>query len=72
MTLSRHKTPRRKAPRPESIKIEPNDKKNWSAVYIEFDEECVVLKGEAFGQPDVERMIILSNDQWEKLKKIKA
>lgn len=64
------KTPKRKAPCPVDLRIAPNDPENWTAVYIEFGEECVCIKEESFNAPDPYKMIILSNDQWNKIRKI--
>lgn len=51
-----------------AIKIEPKDKFNWGTIHVEFDEECVILMSDSFGEKDTSEMIVISNDVWDKLK----
>lgn len=51
-------------------KITAKDKKNWTPIYVENACDHVAIYDEKFGEPDTSRMIVMSKDQFRKLKKV--
>ena len=58
-------------PKDECRAIAPDDPENYSPVYISFGREgSVIVHGDAFGDPDVERMVVMERSQLRRLVKM--
>ncbi len=51
----------------DQVEIEA-DKHNGSSVYLEIDGNYICIIGQSFGEPDPERSVILSRDQYRQIR----
>lgn len=54
----------------ETLKVVPRDPKNFSPIYVSYDEKAVSIMGDSFGEPDPYKMVTMAHHQFEELKNI--
>ncbi len=47
--------------------VTAEDERNWGKTYFRVDDDCVTICDDAFDQPNVEKMVIVSHEQWDQM-----